>query len=401
MNYCRCCDRNITKIFCNLNKTPLANSYRDLDMQIENEKHFQLKVFFCSECKLVQLPEIVIPQDIFTNYAYFSSYSNYWLQHSKELCIETLNEFDISYDDLIIEIASNDGYLLKNFLSLKYNNILGIEPATNIADFANQNNIRTENIFFNKETSDDILKKYSHSKLIFSLNVLAHVPNVKSFVSGIKNILHQNGCWIIEFPHLLNLIAKTQFDTIYHEHFSYFSILTLKYLLQKNDLRIFNLKKTKTHGGSLRVFVCHKSSAFEESKMVSKILNEEIKFGLNNEEVYLSFQNKINIKKNKIQNYLKNLNDKNICGFGAPAKATTLINYCEISQYISYIIDNNTNKQNKYLPGTHIPIKGLDYLNNAKPKNIILFPWNISNEIIKELNYKCNFDYKIHTLDFD
>ena len=398
---CRVCDSEIFKIFCNLNKTPLANSYRDLNIQIEEEELFNLKVYFCNNCKLVQLPETVFPENIFSDYAYFSSYSKDWLAHSKELCIASLREFQIKHDDLIVEIASNDGYLLKNFKNQNYNNILGIEPATNIAKFANNQNIRTENIFFNAETAKDILKKYKFSKLIFSLNVLAHVPNVKSFVMGIKNILDKDGCWIVEFPHLLNLIKNTQFDTIYHEHFSYFSILTLKFLLKKYDLRIFNIKKIKTHGGSLRVFICHQSSFFKESANVLKIINEEINYGLNDEAIYLNFQQKVNNKKNKIHKYLKNLNDNKICGFGAPAKATTLINYCKIDKYISFIIDNNTNKQNKYLPGTHIPIKDFEYMINTKPKNILVFPWNISDEIIKELNNKGKFDFKIHTLDFN
>ena len=204
---------------------------------------------------LVQLPETVIPEDIFTDYAYFSSYSLHWLNHASKLCENSIKKFTLKNNDLITEIASNDGYLLKNFKKNNYNNILGIEPAKNIANYANEQNINTENFFFNEETSEYILKKYKYSKIIFSLNVLAHVPNVNSFVKGIKNILHKEGCWIVEFPHLLNLIKKTQFDTIYHEHYSYLSIISVYYLLKKFDLRKFDNEKIQHMGifKSLRV----------------------------------------------------------------------------------------------------------------------------------------------------
>ena len=332
---------------------------------------------------------------------YFSSYSLHWLNHASKLCENSIKKFTLKNNDLITEIASNDGYLLKNFKKNNYNNILGIEPAKNIANYANEQNINTENFFFNEETSEYILKKYKYSKIIFSLNVLAHVPNVNSFVKGIKNILHKEGCWIVEFPHLLNLIKKTQFDTIYHEHFSYLSIISVDYLLKKFDLRIFDIEKISTHGGSLRVYVCHQDASHKENKSVQKIREEEFEFGLSKEHIYLNFQSKVDIKKYKIIKYLENLNDGQICGFGAPAKATTLINYCKIDNYISYIIDNNITKQNKYIPGTKIQIKNIDYLIESKPKNILVFPWNISSEIKKELDYKSNFDYKIHSLDFE
>jgi SAM-dependent methyltransferase len=401
MTKCRVCKNKLNKVFCDLNKTPLANSYRQSLEKISDEIHYPLKVFLCSNCMLVQLPETVIPEDIFTDYPYFSSYSSDWLSHTSKLCEDSIKKFTLKSNDLITEIASNDGYLLKNFKKNNYNNILGIEPAKNIADYANKQNINTENLFFNEETSEYILKKYKYSKIIFSLNVLAHVPNINSFVKGIKNILHKDGCWIVEFPHLLNLINKTQFDTIYHEHFSYLSIIAVDYLLKEFDLRIFDINKIPTHGGSLRVFVCHEESSYKENISVQKIRKEEFEFGLNKEDIYLNFQYKIDIKKNKIVKYLENLNDGQICGFGAPAKATTLINYCKIDKYISYIIDNNLTKQNKYIPGTKIQIKNMDYLILSKPKNILVFPWNISNEIKKELDYKSNFDYKIHSLDFE
>lgn len=400
MTTCKVCANKLSKVFCDLNKTPLANSYRDSLNTINDEVYYPLKVFFCSNCMLVQLPETVMPKDIFTDYAYFSSYSSDWLNHASKLCEVSIKKFSLQRDDLITEIASNDGYLLKKFKESNYNNILGIEPAKNIANYANKQNINTENIFFNEETSKYILKKYKYSKIIFSLNVLAHVPNINSFVNGIKKILHKNGCWIIEFPHLLNLIDKTQFDTIYHEHFSYLSILSLDYILKNVNLKIFDIEKISTHGGSLRVFVCHQESSYKENISVLKIREEEIKFGLKNDDIYLNFQQKVDNKKCKIMKYLENLNDNKIYGFGAPAKATTLINYCKIDKYINYVADNSLAKQNKYIPGTEIQIKNIDHLLQSKPKNILVFPWNISEEIKKELNYKSDFDYKIHLFDF-
>jgi len=397
---CKVCANKLSKVFCDLNKTPLANSYRDSLNTINDEARYPLKVFFCSNCMLVQLPGMVMPKDIFTDYVYFSSYSSDWLNHASKLCEVSIKKFSLQRDDLITEIASNDGYLLKKFKESNYNNILGIEPAKNIANYANKQNINTENIFFNEETSKYILKKYKYSKIIFSLNVLAHVPNINSFANGIKKILHKNGCWIIEFPHLLNLIDKTQFDTIYHEHFSYLSILSLDYILKNVNLKIFDIDKIPTHGGSLRVFVCHQESSYKENISVPKIREEEIKFGLKNDDIYLNFQQKVDNKKHKIMKYLENLNDNKIYGFGAPAKATTLINYCKIDKYINYVADNNLAKQNKYIPGTEIQIKDIDHLLQSKPKNILVFPWNISEEIKKELNYKSDFDYKIHLFDF-
>ena len=400
MTTCKVCANKLSKVFCDLNKTPLANSYRDSLNTINDEARYPLKVFFCSNCMLVQLPGMVMPKDIFTDYVYFSSYSSDWLNHASKLCEVSIKKFSLQRDDLITEIASNDGYLLKKFKESNYNNILGIEPAKNIANYANKQNINTENIFFNEETSKYILKKYKYSKIIFSLNVLAHVPNINSFANGIKKILHKNGCWIIEFPHLLNLIDKTQFDTIYHEHFSYLSILSLDYILKNVNLKIFDIDKIPTHGGSLRVFVCHQESSYKENISVPKIREEEIKFGLKNDDIYLNFQQKVDNKKHKIMKYLENLNDNKIYGFGAPAKATTLINYCKIDKYINYVADNNLAKQNKYIPGTEIQIKDIDHLLQSKPKNILVFPWNISEEIKKELNYKSDFDYKIHLFDF-
>jgi len=397
---CKVCANKLSKVFCDLNKTPLANSYRDSLNTINDEARYPLKVFFCSNCMLVQLPGMVMPKDIFTDYVYFSSYSSDWLNHASKLCEVSIKKFSLQRDDLITEIASNDGYLLKKFKESNYNNILGIEPAKNIANYANKQNINTENIFFNEETSKYILKKYKYSKIIFSLNVLAHVPNINSFANGIKKILHKNGCWIIEFPHLLNLIDKTQFDTIYHEHFSYLSILSLDYILKNVNLKIFDIDKIPTHGGSLRVFVCHQESSYKENISVPKLREEEIKFGLKNDDIYLNFQQKVDNKKHKIMKYLENLNDNKIYGFGAPAKATTLINYCKIDKYINYVADNNLAKQNKYIPGTKIQIKNIDHLLQSKPKNILVFPWNISEEIKKELNYKSDFDYKIHLFDF-
>ena len=400
MTTCKVCANKLSKVFCDLNKTPLANSYRDSLNTINDEARYPLKVFFCSNCMLVQLPGMVMPKDIFTDYVYFSSYSSDWLNHASKLCEVSIKKFSLQRDDLITEIASNDGYLLKKFKESNYNNILGIEPAKNIANYANKQNINTENIFFNEETSKYILKKYKYSKIIFSLNVLAHVPNINSFANGIKKILHKNGCWIIEFPHLLNLIDKTQFDTIYHEHFSYLSILSLDYILKNVNLKIFDIDKIPTHGGSLRVFVCHQESSYKENISVPKLREEEIKFGLKNDDIYLNFQQKVDNKKHKIMKYLENLNDNKIYGFGAPAKATTLINYCKIDKYINYVADNNLAKQNKYIPGTKIQIKNIDHLLQSKPKNILVFPWNISEEIKKELNYKSDFDYKIHLFDF-
>ena len=400
MTNCRVCASKLDKVFCDLNKTPLANSYRDSLDTINQEAYYPLKVFFCTNCMLVQLPGIVMPEDIFSDYAYFSSYSSDWLKHAFNLCKVSIEKFSPESNDLITEIASNDGYLLKKFKNFNYNNVLGIEPAKNIAKYANNQNVNTENIFFNEETSEFILNKYKYSKIIFSLNVLAHVPDINGFVRGVKKILHKNGCWIIEFPHLLNLINKTQFDTIYHEHFSYLSILSLDYILKNLDLRIFDIDKIPTHGGSLRVFVCHKKASYKENNSVPNIKDEELKFGLNNQDIYLNFQQKVDNKKKKIMKYLENLNDKKIYGFGAPAKATTLINYCKIDDYISFAVDNSLAKQNKYIPGTKIQIKNINHLIQSKPKNILVFPWNISAEIKKELKDKSDFDYEIHSFDF-
>ncbi|MAU58444.1 MAG: SAM-dependent methyltransferase [Flavobacteriaceae bacterium] len=393
---CRICQKKINEIFCDLGNTPLANSYLTNNSKFKSEKYHPLKVYFCRNCYLPQLPEHRKSKSIFTKYDYFSSYSTTWLRHSKEYVKKITFFLKLKKNSKVCEIASNDGYLLQ-FFNKKKINVLGIEPAKNVASHSIAKGIPTISKFFNYKLSKSIKKNYGTQDLIICNNVLAHVPNILTFVRGIKNILSKDGTATIEFPHFLNLIKYNQFDTIYHEHFSYLSLMAIQKLFQKFEMDIYNVEKLSTHGGSLRVYIKYVANKNKRmSKNVEKVLAEEINFKLFSRKTFKRFNQDISNIKKKINILIKDLNNKkkSIVAYGAAAKGNTFLNYCKINDYfIKLVADKNPSKINKYLPGSHIKICSVATLIKKKPDYVIILPWNLKKEIISSLKsfIKCKY----------
>jgi len=369
---------------------PLANSFLE-EMELEKEEFtLPLQMYICKNCFLVQLKQFEIPEKIFLDYAYFSSYSSSWLEHAKNYADRITKQLELNKNSFVLEIASNDGYLLQYFKN-KEIPVLGIEPAENIAKVANEKGINTLNEFFSLTLAKKLSMSERSADLIIGNNVFAHVPEINNFVEGLRVMLNDNGVITLEFPHLLQLIEKNQFDTIYHEHLSYFSLNTVKTILSSHDLEIFDVEELSTHGGSLRIFVKHKkNSKMKISINVEDILEKEKENGLLEISFYKNFSD--NVKKIRTDfleflNGVKNKNAKIVC-YGAPAKGNTFLNYCKIdSRMISFTVDKNPHKQGKFLPGTHISIKDPSELMNEKPDYVIILPWNLENEIKNEISF--------------
>jgi len=387
---CRFCHAELKITFVDLCMSPLSNSFLDKKSLNKKEQIFPLRVFVCSNCFLVQLEEFEKPENIFKDYKYFSSYSESWLNHAKKYVTNVVKQFGLNKDNFVIEIASNDGYLLQYF----YNqNIpcLGIEPAKNVANIAKQKGIPTLVKFFGTKTAKDLVSKGKMADLLLGNNVLAHVPNINDFVEGIKIILKPNGVVTMEFPHLVELIDKNQFDTIYHEHFSYLSFYTVKKIFEKHGLKIFDVKELTTHGGSLRIYATHSENFVHNvNDRVDKLLEKESKFGITQISTYTDFQNQVLLVKNEICKFIdsKIKNGKKIVCYGAAAKGNTLLNYCGIgTNLIDYVVDKNPHKQGLFLPGTHIPIKDPSEIQKTKPDYLIIIPWNLQDEIMKQMEH--------------
>jgi len=385
---CRFCKSALIQSFCNLGKSPLSNSYlKEQDLKKE-EPFFPLHAYVCDNCFLVQLEEFQSPFDIFNDYAYFSSYSESWLAHCKEYVETILDRFKLDHSHQVIEIASNDGYLLKYFKDKKIP-ALGIEPAANVAKVAIGKGIPTLVKFFGVKTALELKNEGIQADLLLGNNVLAHVPDLNDFVEGMKIALKPTGVITMEFPHLLKLMEQNQFDTIYHEHFSYFSFLTVEKVFAKHNLTLFDCEEIPTHGGSLRIYVKHQE---DNSKPIqNRILalrEKEISFGLNNMDTYLQFQKKVDQTKLSLINFLQEAKaaNKTVVGYGAPAKGNTLLNACQITkELISYTVDKSPYKQGHYLPGTHIPIKDPNCIFETKPDYLLILPWNLKTEIMDQM----------------
>ena len=384
---CRICGCKIGKTFVDLGHTPLSNSYLKKNM-IKNEKKFPLHALICTKCMLVQLEEFENPKKIFSEYAYFSSYSRTWLKHAEEYVNKMIKKFNLNSDNLVMEIASNDGYLLQYFKKYKIP-VLGIEPAKNVAKIAQKKKIPTITKFFGTKLAKEIVKSGKQPDLLLGNNVLAHVPKLNDFVEGLKILLKYKGVITLEVPHILQLIDKNQFDTIYHEHFSYFSLITLKKLFEMHELRIFDVEKLNTHGGSLRIFVKHKDNNFQkERKSVKKMLEKEKTFGLKKISTYTNFSQEVNLIKKELLHFLHKAKEdkKTVVGYGAPAKGNTLLNFCEINfELIDYTVDISPHKQGMYLPGSHILIKKPNEIFKTKPDYVLILPWNLKKEIMVQM----------------
>ena len=387
---CRLCGDPLTQTFCDLGMTPLSNSYLKEEDLNNPETFYPLHARVCSSCTLVQLPEFEDPRAIFSDYAYFSSYSTSWLEHCRRYVQDVISELNLTSKNRVVEIASNDGYLLQNFL--QYNiPVLGIEPAGNVAKVAISNGVPTTQAFFGLNTSKRVLETFGSAHLIIANNVLAHVPDINDFVVGIANLLDTEGVATLEFPHLLAMLTGNQFDTIYHEHFSYISLTAAVKLFSQHGLKIFDVQHQATHGGSLRIWACHsRNETNSVSKNVKKVLSDEESAGLTSADRYLEFASTVrDIKFSLVSMLLKlRMSGSRVVAYGAAAKGNTLLNYCGISRdLVEYVVDMSPHKQGKYLPGTHIPIYAVERLKMDRPTHILLLPWNITDEIRNQLEY--------------
>ena len=387
---CRFCNTPLQHTFANLGGSPISNDYLNQNQLQQAEKFYPLHAYVCHECLLVQLEEFESPDHIFGDgdYAYFSSYSDNWLSHCKTYTELMVERFKLDKTSLVVEIASNDGYLLQYFVE-KGIPVLGIEPAPNVAAVAQQKGIPSLVKFFGAETAKDLVADYQKADLLLGNNVLAHVPDLNDFVAGMKITLAEHGIITVEFPHLLKLIQNNQFDTIYHEHFSYFSFLAVEKIFSHHDLRLFDVEELPTHGGSLRIYGCHmEDTHYITTERVARLKQTEIEAGLTDLQTYLNFEDRIKSTKRKLLHFLieAKAQGKTIAGYGAPAKGNTLLNYCGIgTDFIDYTVDRNPHKQSLFLPGTHIPIFAPDYIFETKPDYVLILPWNLKDEIMTQM----------------
>ena len=385
---CRFCENILKYSFVDLGTSPLSNSYlNEQDIQ-KMEPFFPLHVYICEACYLVQLPEVQNHEYIFSDYAYFSSYSETWLKHARDYTSFMIERFKLDSNSQVVEIASNDGYLLQYFKEKRVP-VLGVEPAKNVAKVSQDAGIPTIVKFFGVQTANELAAEGKHADLLLGNNVLAHVPNLKDFVRGLKILLKPQGIITMEFPHLMRLIEENQFDTIYHEHFSYFSFITVERIFRKHCLTIFDVEELPTHGGSLRIYASHNEDTSKPiSKSVRNLIKREEARGFTKIEFYLSFMEKVKETKRNILDFLikaKN-QEKSIAGYGAPAKGNTLLNYCGIStDFIDYTVDRSPHKQGHFLPGSHIPIYHPDKIKETKPDYLLVLPWNLKDEIVKQM----------------
>lgn len=385
---CRFCETPLRHTFADLGMSPLSNSYlKPKDLQ-RMEPFYPLHVNICENCYLVQLPEFEAPEHIFSHYAYFSSYSETWLNHARAYAQLMIDRFGFTTKSHVIEIASNDGYLLRYFKE-KNIPVLGVEPAHNVAQVATAAGIPTMVKFFSVETAKELVNEGKQADLLVGNNVLAHVPDLNDFVEGMKIVLKPRGVITMEFPHLMRLMEENQFDTIYHEHFSYFSLITVEKVFNAHGLTLFDVEELSTHGGSLRIYACHTEDTSKPiDKRISELRDREKNAGFRNLDHYLSFADRVRETKRNILDFLIRVKreKKSIVGYGAPAKGNTLLNYCGVStDFIDYTVDRNPHKQGHYLPGSHIPIYSPNKINDTKPDYLLILPWNLKEEIMGQM----------------
>lgn len=387
-HHCRFCQGQDLRSFVDLGVSPLSNAYLKPDQLQKMEPFYPLHCFVCPYCFLVQLEEFESPGHIFSDYAYFSSYSDTWLHHARTYVERMVQEFQIQPYQLVVEIASNDGYLLQYFVE-KEIPVLGIEPAANVARVAQERRIPTRIEFFGSDLARQLVSEEKAADLIIGNNVLAHVPALNDFLAGLKILLKPQGLITMEFPHLMRLMAENQFDTIYHEHFSYFSFLTVEKAFATHGLKLFDVEELPTHGGSLRIYGGHLE---DEGKplgaRVAELKQREERHGLNRLETYRDFAEKVKKTKRQILNFLIQAKEegKKVVGYGAPAKGNTLLNYCGIrSDFLDYTVDRSPHKQGLFLPGTHLAIEAPEKIAETRPDYLFILPWNIKEEIMEQM----------------
>ncbi len=387
---CRFCGTPLKQTFCDLGMSPLSNAYLKPAQLQQMEPFYPLHAYVCEQCYLVQLQEFQSPENIFSDYAYFSSYSDSWLKHAKAYTEYMIERLGFNSASQIVEIASNDGYLLQYFKA-KNIPVLGVEPAQNVATVAQAAGIPTVTKFFGVNTATELANDGKAADLLLGNNVLAHVPDINDFVGGMKKLLKPNGVITMEFPHLLRLMEQNQFDTIYHEHFSYLSFTTVEKIFAKHGLILYDVAELTTHGGSLRIFARHTEDDTKPlTERVDNLRQLEKQTGLDDIKTYQVFAENVRETKRNILDFLIRTKQagKTIVGYGAPAKGNTLLNYCGIrTDFIDYTVDRSPHKQGLFLPGTHIAIHHPDKIKQTKPDYVLILPWNLKDEIIEQMAY--------------
>ena len=386
---CRFCGTPLTHVFADLGMSPLANAYLSEEQLGQMEPFYPLRALVCHECFLVQLEDYETPDVIFSDYAYFSSYSTTWLDHSRRYAEMAIERFGLNESSRVVELASNDGYLLQYFQEREIP-VLGIEPAANVAEVAREKGIRTIVKFFGRATAREVAAMMN-ADLVIGNNVLAHVPDLNDFVAGVKIVLGPRGVVTMEFPHLLHLIGRNEWDTIYHEHFSYFSFRTAGRVFERHGMTLFDVEELPTHGGSLRIYGRHTE---DETKPVTERAEElsrrEHDAGFDQLDTYLGFSEEVKQAKWELLEYLiaRRREGTRIVAYGAPAKGNTLLNYCGVgTEFIEYTCDLNPHKQGHYLPGTHIPIRAPEAIRETRPTLVFILPWNLKDEIMEQLSF--------------
>jgi SAM-dependent methyltransferase len=390
---CRSCDAPLTRVFVDLGSSPLANAYLTAEDLERPEIFYPLRVYVCERCLLVQLPSVVTPEELFSEYAYLSSYSDTWVRHARDYCERISERFGLDSSSRVVEVASNDGYLLLHFQERGIP-VLGIEPARNAAEVAEAKGIRTLVEFFGSATAARLAEAGEGADLLVGNNVLAHVPSLNDFVAGVHALLRPTGVATLEFPHLLELMEATEFDTIYHEHVSYLSLLAVQQVFSRNGLTIFDVEELATHGGSLRIYACRADDSRPIAPAVDELLRRERGAGLEQPEAYAAFADRVaNAKRSLLRFLVSAKNDgKTIVGYGAPAKGNTLLNYCGVrTDFVDYVVDRNPRKQGRFLPGTHIPIHDPSRIAETRPDYLLILPWNLREEVMDQMSHVREF----------
>ena len=385
---CRACGGRLAVTMADLGMQPASNAFIESHAAFEQEKRYPLRAKVCETCKLVQVDYDVAPQELFGNYVYFSSYSDDWLAHAKAYCDMASKRFALGRSSLVVELASNDGYLLKNFLAMGIP-VMGIDPSGTVAAAAEKIGVPTLVEFFGQKLARDLVRQGRQADLIIGNNVLAHVPQLNDFVAGIALLLRPNGNVTIEFPHLLELIEHVEFDTIYHEHFSYFSVYAIERVFARHGLRLYDVERLPTHGGSLRIFAAHAARTdLKDSASLREVRAQENAAGLEDLATYLKFSKRVEECRDSLLAFLAaaKREGKRVAAYGAAAKGNTLLNFCGVTpQDIAFVADRNPHKQKKFLPGTHIPVVSPEELLRAQPDYVLILPWNLRDEIRQQL----------------
>jgi SAM-dependent methyltransferase len=403
---CRSCGNPLKIVFADLGECPPSNSYLSAGQLDQPEAVYPLKVFVCEHCFLVQVDEHKQAEEIFdSKYAYFSSYSKTWLDHARRYVEMAADRFELGRDSQVVEIASNDGYLLQYFVE-KEIPVLGIEPTASTAAAAREKDVDTREVFFGVDTAKQLVAEGKQADLLLGNNVLAHVPDINDFVEGLKIALKPGGTITLEFPHVLKLIRENQFDTIYHEHFSYLSLFTTREIFARHSLTIFDVDELPTHGGSLRVYAAHTDEQRSETASFKNVLADELNAGINTPELYSGFQQRIESVRHAFVEFLERAKSegRSVAAYGAAAKGNTLLNYCGVrSEEIPFVVDASPHKQGLYLPGSRIPIVDESHIRRTQPDFVIILPWNIKDEIAGQLAYTrewaCRFVTAIPSLE--